>query len=483
MNRSSPLSASFLGHHGNHGSKGEHLSLESTDTTEPFLRYTEDPLAKTKSRRPRPRQPARMEVSKGIKTTLQHDCQITDNKPKCDAQFLAPNPYIHCKGTDTDSKNVVDEMAPQKLKEDLIQYNSSSLNVIQNPVSQEPRLTGLELSKRFNSRQQEVKKLENVRTNDYSVIPTYEGSDDENGSMGFVIAESVVRYVKDPLTRNDESQKTIAIRLLESRNDTQDFGTFEQLAPDQKDDDIEDVFLDFNSDCQGDSVPDTKAGKKNYVDSNTPSPSVVVFRPIEDIPLSSVIKEPHFLGSLEPYSIITSEGIRLSKETGSNVSGRRLSYFSYLGDDLNKSWSRSSTTSSFNNSGILREISVSSCTNSSSRSFSNASSPSSNPQSQFVAEFDGPDKLDQIIDYCSCMCCMKALFYHCTKDDDCDSTYGEPYQCEQPSNKCLKRWGFLSVLTCCMPCLLFYAPLKGLQKAAKRTKRFFRRKHKSKSYE
>jgi hypothetical protein len=75
------------------------------------------------------------------------------------------------------------------------------------------------------------------------------------------------------------------------------------------------------------------------------------------------------------------------------------------------------------------------------------------------------------------MCCAKALFYHCSKGGGEEVFVAEEHMCscEEPGAVCMKRWGVLSLLTCCMPFLLLYVPLKGIQKVTRKLKRRFRK--------
>ena len=78
-----------------------------------------------------------------------------------------------------------------------------------------------------------------------------------------------------------------------------------------------------------------------------------------------------------------------------------------------------------------------------------------------------------LIDCCTCMCCVKALFYHCTKDDESEGELSEhPCSCSRPGASCLLRWGILGMLSVCMPCLLCYLPIQGCKCAVE----YFRRK-------
>lgn len=69
--------------------------------------------------------------------------------------------------------------------------------------------------------------------------------------------------------------------------------------------------------------------------------------------------------------------------------------------------------------------------------------------------------VEQMVEYCTCLCCVKGLFYHCTKD-----TYGEGSMAERPcacgpvGKGCFKRWTCLSICSVFLPCLLCYIPAK-----------------------
>lgn len=66
----------------------------------------------------------------------------------------------------------------------------------------------------------------------------------------------------------------------------------------------------------------------------------------------------------------------------------------------------------------------------------------------------------QVINVCSCLCCVQALFYHCLyhPDDDHDIVM-EPCACCESSRCCL-RWTILGLLVPCLPCLCLYCPLQ-----------------------
>ncbi|XP_068709967.1 protein sprouty homolog 2-like [Montipora capricornis] len=73
---------------------------------------------------------------------------------------------------------------------------------------------------------------------------------------------------------------------------------------------------------------------------------------------------------------------------------------------------------------------------------------------------------DEFIDYASCMCCVKGIFYHCTKDSyDEGQLANEPCSCGGPISSCAPRWGFLALLSLFIPCMWCYLPAVGCKKA------------------
>ena len=72
------------------------------------------------------------------------------------------------------------------------------------------------------------------------------------------------------------------------------------------------------------------------------------------------------------------------------------------------------------------------------------------------------------IECCTCMCCVRALFYHCSKDDQ-DSDYecvADPCAgCDRPH--CCKRWTCILTMSMCLPCLCLYWPARGCLKLCK----------------
>uniref|UniRef100_A0A8D2DZS0 Protein sprouty homolog 2 n=1 Tax=Sciurus vulgaris TaxID=55149 RepID=A0A8D2DZS0_SCIVU len=66
-----------------------------------------------------------------------------------------------------------------------------------------------------------------------------------------------------------------------------------------------------------------------------------------------------------------------------------------------------------------------------------------------------------VVDYASCVCCVKGLFYHCSDDDE-DTCADRPCACGQA--RCCARWSAMGVLSLFLPCLWCYLPAKGCLK-------------------
>lgn len=69
---------------------------------------------------------------------------------------------------------------------------------------------------------------------------------------------------------------------------------------------------------------------------------------------------------------------------------------------------------------------------------------------------------DSIIDYASCLCCVKGLFYHCSDTDGEQSCADTPCGCNP--DKRVARWSCLAALSCVLPCLWLYWPLRGCKR-------------------
>lgn len=73
---------------------------------------------------------------------------------------------------------------------------------------------------------------------------------------------------------------------------------------------------------------------------------------------------------------------------------------------------------------------------------------------------------ESVLDYATCLCCVKALFYHCSKDHEIDNENGNSISCADDPCSCLPhrrttRWGCLGALSICLPCLVCYWPMRG----------------------
>jgi protein sprouty family protein 2 len=71
----------------------------------------------------------------------------------------------------------------------------------------------------------------------------------------------------------------------------------------------------------------------------------------------------------------------------------------------------------------------------------------------------GPEPL---LDYVTCLCCVKAVFYHCGKNYEPDGGVmcaDKPCSCV-PHRK-FWRWGCMTAMSVVLPCLCLYWPCKG----------------------
>ncbi|XP_028323365.1 protein sprouty homolog 3 [Gouania willdenowi] len=63
-----------------------------------------------------------------------------------------------------------------------------------------------------------------------------------------------------------------------------------------------------------------------------------------------------------------------------------------------------------------------------------------------------------VVEYGTCLCCIKGLFYHCSAQDDEDNCADRPCSCT-PAHACA-RWGTMGLLSLCLPCLCCYPPAR-----------------------
>jgi len=86
----------------------------------------------------------------------------------------------------------------------------------------------------------------------------------------------------------------------------------------------------------------------------------------------------------------------------------------------------------------------------------------------------------RVVDVISCVCCVRAVVYHCSADDDVckpdhpDDDFDDdvddcPCSCSGSPSRCRRRWACLAALggLGCLPCLLLYWPLRALLAAGR----------------
>lgn len=69
---------------------------------------------------------------------------------------------------------------------------------------------------------------------------------------------------------------------------------------------------------------------------------------------------------------------------------------------------------------------------------------------------------ESMVEYSTCMCLVKGIFYHCSNDDEGDSYADNPCSCSQ--SHCCSRYLCMGVMSLFLPCLLCYPPAKGCLK-------------------
>lgn len=76
--------------------------------------------------------------------------------------------------------------------------------------------------------------------------------------------------------------------------------------------------------------------------------------------------------------------------------------------------------------------------------------------------------IETAVDYCTCMFCVKGLFYHCTNDPHGGADHIlDPCSCTPVDSSCMKRWSVLGVLAVFLPCLLCYPAASGCTEVCK----------------
>ncbi|XP_020796764.1 protein sprouty homolog 3 [Boleophthalmus pectinirostris] len=65
---------------------------------------------------------------------------------------------------------------------------------------------------------------------------------------------------------------------------------------------------------------------------------------------------------------------------------------------------------------------------------------------------------ESLVEYGTCLCCVKGLFYHCSAEDDEENCADRPCSCSS-SHSC-SRWSAMAFLALCLPCLCCYPPAR-----------------------
>uniref|UniRef100_H3AWU8 Sprouty RTK signaling antagonist 4 n=2 Tax=Latimeria chalumnae TaxID=7897 RepID=H3AWU8_LATCH len=71
-----------------------------------------------------------------------------------------------------------------------------------------------------------------------------------------------------------------------------------------------------------------------------------------------------------------------------------------------------------------------------------------------------------LVNYTTCMCLVKGIFYHCTNEDNEGSCADHPCSCSH--SNCCSRWSFMGALSLVLPCLLCYLPATGCVKLSQK---------------
>lgn len=72
--------------------------------------------------------------------------------------------------------------------------------------------------------------------------------------------------------------------------------------------------------------------------------------------------------------------------------------------------------------------------------------------------------VQNVVDYCTCLCCVKGLFYHWAKDYDMDGASCADNPCSCGPQHRYARWACMGVMSILLPCLCLYWPLNGCVK-------------------
>ncbi|XP_051871017.1 protein sprouty homolog 4 [Pristis pectinata] len=71
-----------------------------------------------------------------------------------------------------------------------------------------------------------------------------------------------------------------------------------------------------------------------------------------------------------------------------------------------------------------------------------------------------------IVNYATCMCLVRGIFYHCTNEDEEGSCADHPCSCSH--SNCCARWCCMGTMSVFLPCLLCYLPATGCVKLSQK---------------
>ncbi|KAL1262264.1 hypothetical protein QQF64_007529 [Cirrhinus molitorella] len=72
---------------------------------------------------------------------------------------------------------------------------------------------------------------------------------------------------------------------------------------------------------------------------------------------------------------------------------------------------------------------------------------------------------ENAVEYGTCMCLVKGIFYHCSSDDDDTGDPCSDRPCSLSHPRCCSRFLCMGLMSALLPCLLCYLPAKGCVKA------------------
>ena len=73
---------------------------------------------------------------------------------------------------------------------------------------------------------------------------------------------------------------------------------------------------------------------------------------------------------------------------------------------------------------------------------------------------------ENTLEYCTCLCCVKGLFYHLADSNHDDYSWGDK-PCSCGDKKCCLRWSIMGMISLVLPCLWCYLPGRGCISACK----------------